>query len=48
MFREHPEKSPVTPVPIKGSSKATVSVASQGLLIKGKPPLFCWESRAQP
>lgn len=48
MFRKHLEKSPVTPVPTKGSSKATVSVTSQRLLIKGKPPLSHWEGRAQP
>lgn len=47
-FRKHLEKSPVTPVPIRGSSKAPVSVTSQRLLIKGKPLLSRWESRAQP
>lgn len=48
MFRKHLEKSPVTSLPTKGSSKATVSVTSQRLLVKGKPPLSRWESRAQP
>lgn len=45
-LRKHLEKSPVTSMPTKGSSKATVT--NRRLLIKGKPLLSHWESRARP